>query len=203
LVNVGTLNETFGSTFTVAGVGWSETANVWTKTESGKTWTFTEATGVLALTSGTPFSNWAAAKGLVSPDADPDDDPDKDGNNNLSEFAFNGNPLSGADNGYYRSATEDTNADTLKELTLTIAVRNSSGTPVFAGSPSPSASVDGITYTIEGSLGLTFPGSAVSETTAPTGLPVLPSGWEYRRFRLDASNGLPDKGFLRAKVTQP
>ena len=88
-------------------------------------------------------------------------------------------------------------------MTLTLAVRNGSSSPVFTGSPSPSATVDGITYTIEGSLDLAFPGSAVSETAAPTGLPVLPAGWEYRRFRLDASNGLPDKGFLRVKVVQP
>ena len=94
-------------------------------------------------------------------------------------------------------------ADTLRELTLTLAVRNLAGAPVFAGSPSPTASVDGITYTIQGSLDLAFPNSAVSETSAPSGLPILPTGWEYRRFRLDASEGLPDKGFLRAKVTEP
>jgi hypothetical protein len=177
----------------------------WTKIEGTKVWTFTENDGklVLAVAAGTPFSIWATAKGLVSPDADPDDDPDKDGNNNLAEFAFNGNPLSGADNGYFRFNIEDTNSDTLKELTLTIAVRNGSGSPVFAGSPSPAASVDGITYAIEGSLSLVFPASVVTETTAPTGLPALPSGWEYRRFRLNASNGLPDKGFLRARVSQP
>jgi hypothetical protein len=52
-------------------------------------------------------------------------------------------------------------------------------------------------------LSLAFPASVVTETTAPTGLPALPSGWEYRRFRLNASNGLPDKGFLRARVSQP
>ncbi len=205
LVNCATLNESFTSNFTVVGFTPNVDGVTWTKIEGTKAWTFTETDGklVLAVAGGTPFSNWADSKGLVSPDADPDDDPDKDGNNNLAEFAFNGNPLSGADNGYFRFNIEDTNSDNLKELTLTIAVRNGSGSPVFAGSPSPAAGIDGITYAIEGSLSLVFPGSVVTETTVPTGLPALPSGWEYRRFRLDASNGLPNKGFLRARVSQP
>ena len=29
------------------------------------------------------------------------------------------------------------------------------------------------------------------------------SAWEYHTFKLDASEGLPGKGFLRLKVTQP
>jgi hypothetical protein len=142
---------------------------------------------------------------LVSPNADPDDDPDKDGSNNLAEFAFNGNPLSATNNGFQRLATEDTPADfdALKELTLTLAVRNGNATPSFSGSPSLSATVDGILYTIEGSLDLNFPGSVVSETAAPVGLQALPSGYEYRRFRLNSSNDLSGKGFLRARISIP
>jgi hypothetical protein len=34
-----------------------------------------------------------------------------------------------------------------------------------------------------------------------TGLPAAPAGYEYRTFRLDASDGLPAKGFLRVQVT--
>ncbi|MCX6880062.1 MAG: autotransporter-associated beta strand repeat-containing protein [Verrucomicrobia bacterium] len=49
LVHVATLAATFGPTFVVAGADWSETANVWTKLEGAKTWTFSEATGVLTL----------------------------------------------------------------------------------------------------------------------------------------------------------
>jgi hypothetical protein len=52
-----------------------------------------------------------------------------------------------------------------------------------------------------------FPDSAVSvgsaSDTAPaaTGLPSLAAtAWEYRTFKLDASEGLPGKGFLRAKI---
>jgi hypothetical protein len=82
------------------------------------------------------------------------------------------------------------------------SIHASAGSPVFSVSSSPSVTVDGVTYTIEGSVDLNFPGSGVSETSAPTGLDPLPSGWEYRRFRLDVSNGLPDKGFLRVEVTK-
>lgn len=45
LVDVSTLNATFGSTFTV--VGFTESANVWTRVESGTTYSFSELTGVL------------------------------------------------------------------------------------------------------------------------------------------------------------
>ena len=49
LVDVATLTESFSPTFTVAGAGWMESADVWTKVDGSKTWTFTEATGVLSL----------------------------------------------------------------------------------------------------------------------------------------------------------
>ena len=161
---------------------------------------------VVTFVAAAAYNTWAHDNiTAINPTADATatGDPDGDGVTNLTEFALHGDPLSGANNGYQVTALEDTNSDGLKELTLTLAVRNGTGSPVFSGSPSLSATVDGITYTIEGSLDLTFPNSVVSETSAPTGLPALPAGWEYRRFRLDASNGLPGKGFLRAKVTEP
>jgi autotransporter-associated beta strand protein len=46
-------SKSFTDTFTVAGTGWSETSNVWTKVYGSKIWTFTEASGVLELTGGT------------------------------------------------------------------------------------------------------------------------------------------------------
>ena len=84
---------------------------------------------------------------------------------------------------------------------MTIAVR--SGTPAFTGSPSPSATQDGYTYTVEGSTTLsTFATGASPTTTAVTaGLPAAPAGYEYRSFSLTGSNGLPSKGFLRVVVT--
>lgn len=152
------------------------------------------------------FDTWAEA-GIThmnaGADATPVGNPDGDDADNLAEFAFHGDPLDGSDSGFHRSGIEDTDADGQQELTLTLAVRSGTGPPVFSGPPSPSASVDGITYTVEGSMTSHFPDSPVSETSTPGALPTLPAGWEYRRFRLGASNGLLDRGFLRARVSQP
>lgn len=138
-----------------------------------------------------------------------DADPDGDGAGNLFEFALNGDPTSGANNGLIASLLQDTSAPSGDELTLLVAVRNgaifgSSGNPV-----SQSATTDGMVYSIEGSLDLTnLPGSAVSHVSGPAAaapsaaaLPDLTgSGWAYHTFKLDASDGLSGKGFLRVKV---
>lgn len=211
LVDVTTLaagaGPTYGLTFTVAGEGWSETDNVWTKTGNGQTWIFTESTGVLELTSdlaSSPYAIWASAKSLTGLDNDPSLDPDGDGSINLVEFAFNGDPLGAADHGHVYVLTADGNGDTTKELILTCAVR--AGTPVFSADTSPTASKDGITYTIEGSTTLNGFPTKVNVLTTPvtTGLPsdVWPD-YEYRSFSLEGSSGLQTKGFLRAKVSQP
>jgi len=154
------------------------------------------------------FPSWAQQEITdIDPNADatPAGDPDGDGENNLAEFAFRGNPLSGSDNGIVRTFTEDgsVDPDTNKELILTIAVRKTSpAAPAFSGPPL-SLTIAGVTYTVEGSTNLSDFNSAVSEV-APlaTGLPDLSSDpdYEYRSFSLDASNGLAGKGFLRAKV---
>jgi len=181
-------------------------SGVWTLTDgSSNTWTFTEADGKLAVgTPGaSPYTTWIA--GFFPGVTDPliigkGADPDKDGVNNLAEFALHGTPNSGSSDGYHVVAIEDTDADSLKELTLTIAVRNAAGSPVFSSAASPSSTVDGVVYAIQGSLDLAFPGSAVTETALPTGLSPLPAGWEYRRFRLNASEPLGVRGFLRVET---
>lgn len=156
---------------------------------------------------GTPYDAWALTNITnidSGADATPAGDPDKDGTSNLAEFAFNGNPLAGSDNGriYLLTADSDFDSpDTAQELILTVAVR--SGAPAFSGSPSPGATVDSITYTIEGSTTLGSFDTTVNVVPTPvvTGLPAPGSGYEYRSFSLAGSNGLPSKGFLRAKVT--
>lgn len=150
----------------------------------------------------TPYQAWAIGFGL-----DPDTngatgaDADGDGQSNGLEFALGGSPVSGTDNAKVYHLEEDTaDAGSAKELLLTIAVR--SGAPAFTGSPSPTATQDGSTYTVQGSTDLATFASAVS-VVAPvtTGLPAAPAGYEYRTFRLDGSDGLPSKGFLRVDVT--
>jgi hypothetical protein len=166
------------------------------------------------VSTGSPFDTWAAAAGLDGTPGKENgkaDDPDGDGRNNNYEFAFNGDPLDGSDNGMVAGLVQDASAPAGNELTLVVAVRDGvtftgSGTPDVQSNTTP---VDGLTYTIEGSLDLaSFPGSAVSHVggpsnTAPaaTGLPDLTgTDWEYHTFKLDASEGLGSKGFLRAKV---
>jgi hypothetical protein len=172
---------------------------------------------VLTVAASSAYDTWALAKGLTglpgsSTDPAKGADPDNDGRNNLAEFAFNGNPLSGSDNGMVAGLVQNISAPSGNEMTLIAAVRKDA---IFSGSGSPvvqTATKDGVTYTIQGTLNLaTIPGSAVSTvssglTTAPaaSGLTADLTGtdWRYYTFKLDASEGLPDKGFLRAQVTE-
>ncbi|MCW1884844.1 hypothetical protein OKA04_08900 [Luteolibacter flavescens] len=213
LVKVGSLaSATFGTTFSVAGSSapFTETpvdSGIWKLSAGGSEWTFTESTGALTVVGGgvqPPFDAWISARfpGVTDPAIiGKGADPDGDGRDNLTEFALNGDPDDGSDNGHHVVALEDTNANGQKELTLTLAVRKAGGSPVFSGSPL-SAISDGVKYTIEGSLDLVFPGSATSEAAPASGPAGLPSDYEYRRFRLDASEGLSGKGFLRVKIEQ-
>lgn len=125
-------------------------------------------------------------------------DPDGDGFNNLYEFGFNGDPNSGSDNGGVVSAYADSNANTNKDLTLTIPVRT--GATFGPAGTKQTADVEGLTYTVEGSLNLTAFDSAVEFVgVAASGDP----DWELHTFRLSASDapGTP-KGFLRAVVVK-
>lgn len=201
----GSVNETYGASFSV--VGFTESGNVWTKVDGGNTWTFTEATGVLTLTTGgvvDPYATWTNTyfpgvtdQNIVGRNAD----PDGDGSSNALEFALGGVPNSGA-NGpkVYNIQADSSDVGTDKELLLTIAVR--AATPAFSAGTSPSASKDGVTYTIQGSLDLTGFNTGVTsvDVVAPATAPTAPTGYEYRTFSLDGSNNLTGKGFLRVKV---
>lgn len=170
---------------------------------------------VSGVPGGTPFSIWALSKGLDGTAGKEDgeaDDPDKDGKNNLQEFAFNGDPLDPSDNGMIAGQVRDASLPAGDELTLVIAARNGATFGVGVPATVQTATVDGVTYTIEGTVDLaTIPGSAVSyvsgpSNTAPAGSglteDLTSAGWKYHVFKLDASEGLPDKGFLRAKVSE-
>ncbi|WP_035604158.1 autotransporter-associated beta strand repeat-containing protein [Haloferula sp. BvORR071] len=177
-------------------------------------WTLNYGTGTnsqITLTvPATPYTTWINGFPSILPaDRDPGDDPDGDRSSNLTEFALDGVPNSGSNSGLTALLLQDTAAPTGKELTLIVAVRDGA---VFAAGPNGTqvATKDGVTYTIQGSLNLTFPNSAVvkvggaSDTAAGTSLPSLVgTPWEYHTFRLSASEGLPNgsKGFLRVQVT--
>lgn len=148
----------------------------------------------------TAYNNWTVAKGLTALNNSSGQDPDNDGTSNLAEFGFNGNPLSGSDNGKVFVITTDN--DSSRKLILTIAVL--ANTPVFSANNSPAASYGGITYTIQGSSDLDASASvSILAIPVTTGLPPAGTGYEYRSFSLDSSAGLTGKGFLSAQVAQP
>lgn len=139
--------------------------------------------------------------GFTNPDLTQTGDPEGDGKTNIEEFALNDNPTSGVSSGKVRSRVETVGAD--QALVLTLPVR---GAPVFAGSPSKTATADQVVYTIEGSNNLGAFDQGVTEVTPASvdGLPATDSGWSYRSFRLDGAigGGTPrgPQGFLRAGI---
>lgn len=173
-------------------------------------------TGTGSLRVGLPplYNEWAAGYGLENPwvtlenpalNGEPTGDPDSDGQPNSSEFALGGSPVSGSNNAkiYSLTADSDVDVDTTPELLLSIAVLD--GTVPFSNTAAPTATYDGYTYTIQGSLTLDAFTTAATPTTTPvtTGLPTAPVGYNYRTFSLSGSNGLTGKGFLRAVITNP
>ncbi|MEP4077366.1 beta strand repeat-containing protein [Haloferula sp.] len=150
----------------------------------------------------TPYNVWAAGFGLNPlTDGAIDNDIDSDRQSNAVEFALGGSPVDGSNNARIHTIIADSVQGPVPgdELLLTIAVRT--GTPEFIGSPSPSSTRDGITYTIEGSMDLDqFTTGVTPVLPVSFGLPAPPEGYEYRTFSLDGSDGTPTKGFLRVTV---
>jgi autotransporter-associated beta strand protein len=202
LENVSTLTGPYGSNFSVIGFT-NAGANKWTKTNGAKLYTFDETTGVLTLAPADAYAGWALAKGLDgSPgkEAGKGDDPDQDGKNNLYEFAFDGNPLSGANDGKIVGKPAPVGPDEV--LTLTLPVRNGAVFPVSPGAL-VSNPIDGIRYIIEGDGSLSPFDDGITEIPAITaGLPGLSAGWSYRTFRSPGIVPTVPKAFLRAKVSE-
>ncbi len=150
---------------------------------------------------GSPFSTWAAGKGLNGTNNGPAQDPDGDGQSNLTEFALDGEPLSGAASGKVVGKIATVGAD--QALTLTLPVRSGA---VFAGATEQSSTVDGVVYRIQGGNNLGSWALAVSEVTGgdataiQTGLPALSTGWTYRTFRTPGPVSADPKEFIRAVI---
>lgn len=166
---------------------------------TGRTLYFDDAS--FSIGSQEPFADWAANAGLTSGQNAPGDDADNDGADNLTEFALNGNPLSGASKGTLLHSVADSNSNSIDDLTLTIAVRTGA---TFAAGPngSQTATVDGVTYTVQGSLDLAlFNQSVTFVAKGASGNPA----YELHTFRLDASDTAPPaaRGFLRVHLNQP
>ncbi len=134
------------------------------------------------------------------PDAAKTQDPDKDGQDNLTEFALDGNPASGTVSGKVVTSVADVGGD--DALVMTLPVRDGA---FFGGFPAQSATISGVIYTIEGSDSLALFDEIVSEVTPAitVDMPDLSENWSYRSFRL--SGAVPARGatgFLRARIEE-
>ena len=152
-MDVANLPDCFGASFSVLGFTLDGDGVTWTKAAGGGTWTFSESGGTLTFVGGIPsYDAWATAKGLdgtAGKENGFNDDPDKDGRNNLEEFAFDGDPRSGVNEGKVVGKVATLPSDGGKVLTLTLPVR--AGATFGGATEQVSAAIDGIVYTVQGS----------------------------------------------------
>lgn len=152
--------------------------------------------------SASPFDDWMTAFGFNPGDAGTaaGEDADDDGIDNLTEFALGGHPGNPSVRGIQALFTKDALGS--DNLVLTVAVRSGAA---FAGSPSPTAAVDGISYGIEGSTDLATWQTGAEEVSLvnPDSLLVAPDGYVLKSFRLIQVPALDARGFLRVRVAQP
>jgi hypothetical protein len=151
---------------------------------------------------------WTVAMGLTPGVNDaPSDEPGNDGVPNIQHFAFDTHPLTsaGSNEGKMRAAYIDIVGFGYTRFSITLPVRTGA---TFSGAPSLGATIDGITYTLQGSANLTSWDEPVYEspTAEADGLPPLRDidgdgnpDWEYRNFHLKYDNFT--EGFLRTLVS--
>lgn len=162
-----------------------------------------QGTGSLNVLIGpTPFDSWIAGfPGLTETQRAPTADPDSDGRTNLEEFAFGGSPASRSDNGIRQVLTTDSDSNGKPDLTLTLEIPT--GAIFVPHGGSLTTSIRGITCRIQGTTDLTQFDSPVSEVTPHLGTGTPHQGYSFRTFRLDASDALRDRGFIRAQAISP
>lgn len=99
LVDTSSLTAGFDANFS-PGFGWTENAGVWTFEDGDKTWTFTESSGELELSTSGGYASWI--DGFFPGETDENiigatADPDHDGIPNAVEMVIGGNPATGMD----------------------------------------------------------------------------------------------------------
>ena len=145
------------------------------------------------------FDNWAEDQGLSSSNNQPEQDADGDGSCNLLEFALGGDPLSPTDRGVCRQVrlAGGDNAGVVLTLATLVGAAftcGQNGTLV--------ATLNGISYEIEGSTDLVAWNVDITEVAAATdGLPAAPAGYEYHSFTASGMAGTPPEVFMRVRVS--
>jgi hypothetical protein len=139
---------------------------------------------LIQVSSGTPFSLWAASAGIPENERGADQDPDHDGVSNLLEFALGGQPGEPGSRGIH------TPVGTPGGAVITVAVRAGASFGIEEGRLV--AVIDGVRYEIQGSADLGTWDAPVEEV-APAltqGVEAAPSAeWELRSFRLAGTAG--------------
>lgn len=156
--------------------------------------------GSLFVVNPDPYTGWASGFGLAGANALPGADADSDGQSNALEFALNSNPTSGASSGKERTAISLVVGE--NALTYTLPVRTGA---VFGGATSKTATIDLLSYTLEGSDELTAWGSMVITEVTPAlsvGLPAVDVGWTYHTFRTPGDVSADATDFIRCKVVK-
>ena len=149
LENVPSLSGVYGASFTVVGYTANIDNDTWTKTASGKTWTFVESTGVLTLTSGSDYNTWAAVY-LPADVSNPAADNDGDGLTNQEEYAFGLNPTLGT-----------------SVNPITVPLNKTTGMFTYTRRATPAAT--GLTYSVQTSTDLAIWPMDVTATQTVTG----------------------------------
>jgi len=172
-------------------------------------YSYNSGTQIALVQNTDPFLSWIDNFGLTSGQKGKTADPDNDGQNNITEFALDGNPNSGATNNKILSQSAVVTAGgTDKYLVLTLPVRNGVTGFTVSGGELVSNTVDGVTYHIQGSIDLSTWTQSVSEVTDPTAKSAIEShlptttdaGWTYRTFRSPSPIATDPKQFLRAVI---
>lgn len=151
-----------------------------------------------------PFVPWAAQ--ISDPDKrDKTDDADSDGLDNLTEFAFDGNPSSGAASG--KVQTKGFTLGGENALVITIPVRAGVGAFSADANGLVSPAIGGVIYRVQGGTDLSAWTLPLNEVTGAPGItlpaaPLSSADWEYRSFRINGPNSAHAKAFLRASATE-